>query len=81
MPTVTTRHRPSEFFITFVEAVIIVAGLAYVVTGSLAALIVWEWIAALYLLVGFVFSRWRSLRGRADPEGAAPWIPCPGRCR
>lgn len=66
MLIVTNRHRAGEYFITFVELTIIVTSVAYVVTSSLAALIVWESIAATYLLVGFVISRRRSLTGRAD---------------
>lgn len=66
MPAVTMRHRPAEYFVTFVEAIIIVTSVAYVVTSSLAALIVWESIAVLYLLVGFVICRRRSLMGRTD---------------
>lgn len=66
MSTRTLRHRPSEYLVTLIEAIIIVTSLAYVVTGNLATLIVWETIATLYLLVGFVVTRRRSLAGARD---------------
>jgi uncharacterized membrane protein len=66
LPTVITRHRPAEYFTTIVEALIIATSVAYVVTGSLSVLIIWESIAAVYLIAGFVLSRPRSVTGRAS---------------
>ncbi|MEW9870702.1 DUF1345 domain-containing protein [Arthrobacter sp. HS15c] len=63
MPTFDTRHRPAEYLTTVIESVIIVVSVAYVLTGSLPALIVWESIAAMYLLIGFLYTRRRSLTG------------------
>lgn len=80
MPTTAdARHRPAKYFITLVETIVIVASVACLVTDSLAALIVWESVAGLYLLGGFAISRRHSLTGRDDSGrsgalGTLSWV-------
>ncbi len=66
MQPVTHRHRPSDYFATAVESVIVLTSVAYVASGSLTVLIIWESVAAVYLLVSFVVSRRRSLAGKNE---------------
>jgi hypothetical protein len=73
-----TRNRPADYLTTIVEAIIVFTSLAYVVTGSVQSLIIWESIAAVYLLAGFIVSSRRSVRG-SDGYGAEErWAPCLG---
>lgn len=74
-----TRNRPTDYLATIVEAIIVFTSLAYVVTGSVQSLIIWESIAAVYLLVGFIVSSRRSVRGsdgdgRRGALGTLSWV-------
>jgi uncharacterized membrane protein len=78
LPTVIGRHRPAEYFTTIVEGLIIATSVAYVVTGSLPALIIWESIAAVYLIAGFLLCRPKSVTskesGRSGVLDTLSWV-------
>ncbi|SIR95627.1 DUF1345 domain-containing protein [Microbacterium sp. RURRCA19A] len=62
---VPRRFSPGDVAVTVVEAAIVALAVAYAITGTTIALLVWEGVALTYLVVGFVVTRCASLRERS----------------
>ncbi len=73
------RNRGVDYLVTGLEALTALAALAYVASGDVVMLIVWEAIAAGYLLGGLALTWYRSVRGQQVPPrtgvlDALSWI-------
>ena len=73
------RNRRIDYLVTALEALTALAALAYVASGDVVMLIVWEAIAAGYLLGGLALTWYRSVRGQQVPPrtgvlDALSWI-------
>jgi len=73
------RNRGVDYLVTALEALTALAALAYVASGDVMMLIVWEAIAAGYLLGGLALTWYRSVRGQQVPPrtgvlDALSWI-------
>lgn len=73
------RNRGVDYLVTALEALTALAALAYVASGDVMMLIVWEAIAAGYLLGGLALTWYRSVRGQQAPPrtgvlDALSWI-------
>lgn len=73
------RNRGVDYLVTALEALTALAALAYVASGDVVMLIVWEAIAAGYLLGGLALTWYRSMHGQQVPPrtgvlDALSWI-------
>ena len=73
------RNRGVDYLVTGLEALTALAALAYVASGDVVMLIVWEAIAAGYLLGGLALTWYRSMHGQQVPPrtgvlDALSWI-------
>ena len=74
-----SRNRGADYLVTALEALTALVALVYVVSGDVVMLIVWEAIAAGYLLGGLALTWYRSVHGRQTPPrtgvlDALSWI-------
>lgn len=74
-----SRNRGADYLVTALEALTALFALVYVVSGDVVMLIVWEAIAAGYLLGGLALTWHRSVHGRQTPPrtgvlDALSWI-------
>ncbi|WP_455132222.1 hypothetical protein [Microbacterium aurum] len=73
------KNRGVDYLVTALEALTALAAAGYVISGNVVMLVVWEAIAAGYLLGGLALTWYRSVRGQQVPPrtgvlDALSWI-------